>query len=1373
MNDSIGEMSSLQLRLTQLQQPTTLVGTSDGDGVQLRKNIEDLFSELLPGSSFKVTESRKLSGSIFVDSDWKAGASPVRLTTILTDFLPDEAGKSLREALPQKSDSTPDIVSALDRVSISNLRLELNTDPLSLASVDVGVELGLAWVIVKGRDGKSLVELDRLGLQFSAMRRYDHWELSPCLTGSMTLAGGQLSGFVDLNAKSFFCVLRDDVDGQTRNEVNLKQLMTEAFDLPEDTFPFKTFTLTRFEIWGYISGGSYGFNIGTTSTWDMPELGEQKVTIRDLFLKLEYDKSDGLTPALGGTLEIFGMTFSCAADYAATGGWTFAIKVLNVSLTKILASILGDKTTVSKLPEVTFPVLALTVTPSTSAFRFHGIVDIQWKNPLGTDGEFACNVDLKLERNASSNGTAQPVTCNLHIKGSGALRINGRELKASIELTAKTSGKAPLQLEVHGGLSVPLDDGAILSFGLHFETDANKKQITASWPDPKHKGSDNNAKLNFVKVASALGADISNVPAEIIPVLTGLTFAYDFSNSSLELMVKTETAELALMTSLIGEASKQHRVVAFGLKAAKISTSSMGPLGTALEPYKITLDNLLFVAANADAPKRQLRLGDGVAIEKGLVLKGTLKFEGTSYSFPFECNAGGKKATRELAAPAEEGADATVSKDAEEALEEGKNNVKVGRQIGPVLFRKVRFESREQPDGLRVYMLIDASLGKGGFDLDLEGFNVNFPIKLLANPKDALASIGVGLDGLSITYSNPPLTIAGGFSRVQAGDPYVGYLYTGHLLINAKTFQIGVFGSYGVIKVQDRQEASLFVYGMYSGVIGGPPPFFVTGLALGGGYNTRLVLPPIEEVSTYPLVQAVTDPAKFKSQSLRTMIQPSYGDYWLAIGVKFTSFKVADSFALVSLAFGNRLQFALLGLTKFVVPVGAPEEKCAVYAELAIRAVIDPEGGVFSIEGRLTSNSYVFSKEIRLIGGFAFYVWFGKAKEAGDFVITLGGYHPDFSAKPYYPVVPRIGVEGKLANVLTIRGGAYLALTPSCVMAGLQLEAVFECDLLTAAFLAYAHFLIGWAPFRYDAKIGIGLAVTLKFLRSFKLELSASLHIWGPPFAGRARITFWIISFSVEFGDVGAEEVKRLDWAEFRESFLPPRPNVPQHALLNTIRISEGLVSEVKKGEAVYRIVNAHELMIETDSTVPCSQVTIGALKAKPKGNRPIGIRPMGAKTLTSIHAVTIVAKGGTPVDAAFKPVRWSKKNFPEALWSPDKASGKPEARMIEDVLSGIVLRVQPIMPLRALGPFSVEKFKYTIIPKTIPWGMALSPPPVASGAFSDVSLSNPLRDRIRDSLRLAKDATGWNEIRMTNTHGKAAVFFQAPPTCAELGQRL
>ena len=51
-----------------------------------------------------------------------------------------------------------------------------------------------------------------------------------------------------------------------------------------------------------------------------------------------------------------------------------------------------------------------------------------------------------------------------------------------------------------------------------------------------------------------------------------------------------------------------------------------------------------------------------------------------------------------------------------------------------------------------------------------------------------------------------------------------------------------------------------------------------------------------------------------------------------------------------------------------------------------------------------------------LTGGFAFYVWFGDNPHSGQFVLTLGGYHPDFSPPSYYPSVPRLGFNWPVSS---------------------------------------------------------------------------------------------------------------------------------------------------------------------------------------------------------------------------------------------------------------------------------------------------------------------------------------------------------------------
>ena len=108
---------------------------------------------------------------------------------------------------------------------------------------------------------------------------------------------------------------------------------------------------------------------------------------------------------------------------------------------------------------MTFPALELTITPSTSAFHFHGSADISWSNPFGADAHFKCKVDLSLERQGSSSGVEKPVTCDIHIQGASQIKINGDELDATIDVKGKITSDAPLQLTVDGTLVIPMEGG--------------------------------------------------------------------------------------------------------------------------------------------------------------------------------------------------------------------------------------------------------------------------------------------------------------------------------------------------------------------------------------------------------------------------------------------------------------------------------------------------------------------------------------------------------------------------------------------------------------------------------------------------------------------------------------------------------------------------------------------------------------------------------------------------------------------------------------------------------------------------------------------------------------------------------------------------
>src|SRR6185436_12987138 len=100
---------------------------------------------------------------------------------------------------------------------------------------------------------------------------------------------------------------------------------------------------------------------------------------------------------------------------------------------------------------------------------------------------------------------------------------------------------------------------------------------------------------------------------------------------------------------------------------------------------------------------------------------------------------------------------------------------------------------------------------------------------------------------------------------------------------------------------------------------------------------------------------------------------------------------------------GDGLQVALLGLARMALP---RPQLPLVSVELALVARFSTSEGVIWVQAQLTDNSWVLDPAIRLTGGFAFVSWFA-GPNAGQFVVTLGGYHPSFE-RDGYPVVPRL-----------------------------------------------------------------------------------------------------------------------------------------------------------------------------------------------------------------------------------------------------------------------------------------------------------------------------------------------------------------------------
>ncbi|UUC45156.1 DUF6603 domain-containing protein [Flavobacterium cerinum] len=649
---------------------------------------------------------------------------------------------------------------------------------------------------------------------------------------------------------------------------------------------------------------------------------------------------------------------------------------------------------------------------------------------------------------------------------------------------------------------------------------------------------------------------------------------------------------------------------------------------------------------------------------------------------------------------------------------------KLDKKIGPVTLQRLGFAYQDS----KVVLLLDASMEMKGMGMQLMGFGLGFKLQWPPGMPDFY------LEGLGLSYKAPPIEISGAFLHTTA--PYKETtidVYNGGAIIKVSRFTISAIGSYA--KVAD--EASLFIYGVFDGPIGGPAFFFVTGIAAGFGYNRKINVPSINEVALFPLVALAMRPEEDQGllpllTSLETPmkngkkpIEISIGDYWLAVGIKFTSFKLIESFVLLTVNFGTQLEFAILGLSRLSWPEKSMAPEPIVYVELAILAHFGPGSDVISVEAVITPNSYVLSKDCKLSGGFAFYTWI-KGLHEGDFVITLGGYHPKFVKPAHYPTVPRLALSWKISSLVSIKGEMYYALTASAIMAGGKWEVLFKTSIISASIVIWADMLISWAPFHYYIDMGITVKIEadikILFVRiHFSFEMGAELHIWGPPFAGEAYVDWTIFSFTIPFGDHSKKAPKKLLWEEFATGFIPQKKNNgPVNARLkegkaNTvsnpdptnITISNGLI-EVK-GEAKFPIINPHQLAITIDSFIPVSELKINdkevpestVIKSE-TGNiiyanreKNIGIRPCGFTKGTVAFEMNVdVVLNNTKMDVMVSGIA---KGVAEALWGGEESKSNNAnpgtSKVLTNVLSGVIIQ-PPVLPQVA----QIRTFDFSVL---------------------------------------------------------------------------
>jgi hypothetical protein len=1150
---------------------------------------------------------------------------------------------------------------------------------------------------------------------------------SVAVVAGLDVKGLSLDVAVRLPDLSVTGTLRDN------KPVNLRSLL-ESFGIPAGEVP-EAAAVSELSF-ATLLGDWYLLQMEATGDWSVGPFA-----ITSLSLSLYYDSIQGLMVRLRGTVVIgssLSIVVSAVKRGGAKGGWTFSGGIEAGEALRM-----GDVIEALRLPDVPEPVrtmeltsLSLSHTTGTGAFDFDCRGDVTI-----ADGVIA-SLEVKVTRDGSET------------RYGGTLSIG--DFTFDVVFDKEKSGADVFAATYRGageGTEIVLRDWVA-----HFSAD-----LAADVPDSLRIGV-KDAKFVRVKPAGGparfcVGVDLSaDIDLSQLPLVGGfLSKMGTLSVRNLQVLYSSGDVDAATVASVNGLLEQAGVVVlpAAGLKAGAAALAE-------LRIGKETTPVALGVPSGAPAPSE----GGGQPMDPAAP-----------------------------DAPAPDTPDVPAVPGGSGAPTSGGVWVSVQKQLGVVQINRVGVLYQHNV----LLFALDAGIRLGPLALSLDGLAVGSPLDRFAPT--------FRLDGLGVAYAAPPVEISGALLHIpddQLADG-VAFQYDGTATVALPSFSLAAVGSYAQLK---SGQPSLFVFAQLEAPLGGPPPILFTGLMAGFGFNRELALPSAKEVSGFPLLvlnkQGPDSGADKPSHVLevlegrepavpgtqpRQWIAPRQGSYWLALGVEFTVAEVVNAKVLLAAEFGQELALAVLGIATLQLPLPAESPRTYVYAELGLEAVIRPTHGSFELAAQLSPASYVLTPACHLTGGFACAVWFGPSPNAGQFVVTLGGYHPAFQRPAHYPEVPRLGIDWAVSDNVSITAQSYLAVTPSCAMAGTRLSVVFHAGDFRAWFTAQADMLLSWRPFSFSARIAVSIGasyqVNVWFVhKTISVSVGATLELWGPPTGGSVTAHFACFSKTISFGPgPSGTGTKPLDWGEFGSMLPKPEETVTIAPVSGVDKTLTDTATDNPAGSGKVWLARARDLRFFTQSAVPASHLRLReAPLASPESGDgpPVDIRPMNRTGLVGEHRLKLYY-GDTLADTDGWTLTPRTHNLPASLWGapPTPFSQTPTAPSA-DVLPGrpVGYEIQAPRPELALsrGVFPLSEYDADEIRP------GLSPLPQHPAANRDVvcvpdrscvdligstdrGAPKDGRDQVYAALADAKLFTGPNDALTALAAGAGHLYSQAPMT--------
>ncbi|KAF8626078.1 hypothetical protein AX15_005094 [Amanita polypyramis BW_CC] len=644
----------------------------------------------------------------------------------------------------------------------------------------------------------------------------------------------------------------------------------------------------------------------------------------------------------------------------------------------------------------------------------------------------------------------------------------------------------------------------------------------------------------------------------------------------------------------------------------------------------------------------------------------------------------------------------------------------MGKKFGPLSISNIGL----QFVGGMLYIVLDATFELGPLELSLLGFRVGAKFTDIRKPPE---SVKVDIQGLSVGLQMPPITLAGLFRHKDD-------LYEGGIIIGFVPYSLTAVGFYGKM----NNFTTVFVFAKLEGPLICLEFALISGVCGGFGYNNTIGYPTIDQVATYPFITQPksSNPDEVLQSLLGKWVQPMEKVNWFVVGMKVRAFDMLDVDAVVVVTVTPSVKLGIFAVCQAGFPSEAPPDKRIIFVRLGIGAEVDFNAGTMVIYAQLAPDSYILAPSCHLTGGFGLFYWFGSNEHAGDWVFSIGGFHPSFMRPTYYPNPPRLGISWQVDSTLSIIGESYFAITPKCCMAGAHIHAALSLGPLGAWFDATTNMLINFKPFWFegDVSVSVGVSFTLRLWICtiyIKVEIGAAVIIQGPPISGTAHVKFWVFGFDVHFG---ADDDKEPDPATFPEFLKMCLQAGSQQASLSAsplLTYQEPTLDAAPTEDPKYHVLAVSTGLLPTSpksgpwdvrgsifSFVVQSRFAIR--KATVKSNAPdvsLDCEPFSAKPM---HLTSVIDESTLTIsitkdslfaeyDALDKQDKWRitkvEKDVPDALWG--KYNEKDDPMKSGNQISGLLdpktgsvkiklaMSITVLSPLPELAPDKIKKFNF------------------------------------------------------------------------------